>query len=310
MKKISIVCTVLVLLTIGEINGQTYQIFPTVDGYWKVQYGNVICVDIHGISSVCSEYQYIVTGDTIISNETFRKISISGQDRNSIDETWTFWNSGYHGCYRNDIVNKRVYYIPKDSIIEILLYDFNLNVNDTLPETFVYNQSGYTTITIDQIDSILINNTYLKRYHLDNAGFGGQYLIEGIGSTLGLLSPITPFFEHHYILLCFKNDYDNLCYQDYNDPDCDLITEVQEENLNHTNIEIFPNPATNYLRIENPQNRDLSFEIFNTKGQIIKTIWKMENSYSINISELNVGLYFIRISENGIRIKTLKFIKE
>ena len=310
MKNKSILFTVLVLFFVGQVNSQTYQAFPTVDGYWKVQYGNVNCVDIHGVSSVCSEYQYIVTGDTIISNKTYRKISLSGKDRNPVDETWTFWSSGYHGCYRNDIVNKRVYYIPKGSINEILLYDFNLSLNDTLPETFVYNQSENTTITVDQIDSVLINNTYLKRYHLDNAGFGGQYLIEGMGSTLGLLSPITPFFEYHFALLCFKNDYDSLCYQDYNDPDCDLITGVQEENSNHSNIEIFPNPATHYLRIENPQSRDVSFEIFNSKGQKVKTIRKKENSDSIDISELDVGLYFIRISVSGIRIKTLKLIKE
>lgn len=310
MKMTSILFTVLVLFFIGQMNSPIYQNFPTVDGYWKVQYGDVTCVDIHGVSNVCSEYQYIVTGDTIISNETFRKISLSGKDRNPINETWSFWNSGYHGCYRNDIVNKRVYYIPKDSINEILLYDFNLSLNDTLPETFVYKQSQYGTITVDQIDSVLINNTYLKRYHLDNAGFGQEYLIEGIGSTLGLLSPISPFFEHHFVLMCFDNEHDNLSYQDYIYSDCDLITSVQDENLNHSNIEIFPNPATHYLRIENPQSRALSLDIFNAKGQRVKTIRKIENSDSIDISELNVGLYFIRISENGIWIKTLKLVKE
>ncbi len=310
MKKTSILLTVLVLLIFEQINGQTYQSFPSFDGYWKVQYGNVNCVDIHGISSVCSEYQYIVTGDTIIANEVFRKISLSGQDRNPVDETWTFWSSGYHGCYRNDIINKRVYFIPKDSINEILLYDFNLNVNDTLPETLVYNQSEYNAITVDQIDSVLINNRYLKRYHLDNAGFERQYLIEGIGSTLGLLSPITPFFEHHFILLCFKNDYNSLYYQDYSDPNCDLISMIQEENINHSDIEIFPNPVANIFTIENSQNRELFLEIFNSKGQRVKAIMKTENRNSINISDLNAGLYFIKISENGVQIKTLKLIKE
>lgn len=310
MKKLSIIFTILILLLSGKSNGQTYQGFPDIDAYWKVQYSNVICVDIHGISGVCSEYQYIYTGDTIISNKTFRKINLSGQDRNPLDETWTFWNSAYHGSYRNDIINKRVYYVPKDSINEILLYDFNLSLNDTLPETYVYSQSEYTTITIDKIDSVLINNTYLKRYHLDNAGFGGQYLIEGIGSTLGLLSPITPFFEENYDLLCFKNDYDNLSYQSESDPDCDLITGIQEKNLNHSNIEIFPNPAIEYISIKNPFNESVLIEIYTTKGQKIKIITIKENDSRIDISDLNAGLYFVRIFSNGIETKIIKLIKE
>lgn len=193
MKKALVVATLLIYFTIGSLNAQVYQGFPNVDGYWKAQYGFIDCLDIHFLNDICSEYQYILEGDTVIDAEIYHKINYSGRDRNSLDETWIYWDLGYFGCYRNDIANKRVYYIAKDSTNEVLLYDFNINLYDTLPETFVYNSAG-NIITVDQIDSILVNNIYLKRYHLDNAGFGGAYLIEGIGTTLGLFSPDHTFF--------------------------------------------------------------------------------------------------------------------
>ena len=175
MKSSAIIFIALSLIVIGKTSGQTYQGFPTGDGYWKVEYGYVSCLDIHQVSMVCSQYQYIFSGDTMINYQIYHEINLSGRDRNHIDETWTYWDSGYHGCYRNDLTNKVVFYIPKDSLNEVLLYDFNLNLNDTLPETYVYNQAIYTTITVDLIDSILVNNTYLKRYYLDSAGFSGKY---------------------------------------------------------------------------------------------------------------------------------------
>jgi|AntAceMinimDraft_17_1070374.scaffolds.fasta_scaffold01572_4 hypothetical protein len=310
MSKLIIIIGVLILLLTGNSNGQVYHGFPTIDGYWKVQYGYVSCVDIHGVSDICSEYQYIVTGDTLINTELYRKISLSGQDRNPIDETWTYWNTGYHGCYRNDLAHKKVFYVPKDSINEILLYDFNINLNDTLPETFVYNQSEFSIIIVDNIDSVLVNNIYLKRYHLDNAGFGQKYLIEGIGSTLGLLSPITPFFEQHYDLLCFKNNQDELYYFENDSTDCHLITDIKDEYFLMNNIHLFPNPAHNRFTVENKLNRSILIEVYDPIGQRVKVTKGQNSMTTINISDLRIGIYLVKISSEGIQIKTEKLIKE
>ncbi len=312
MKKAKLYFSVVFLLIILKANGQIYHGFPTVDGYWKTQYSWVGCLDTIGISGVCSEYQYIITGDTSIGNDQFQKIELSGRDRNPNDETWTYWNSGYHGCYRNDLEYKKVYYIPKDSIYESLLYDFNLNLFDTLPESFIYHQAENMIVTVEQIDSILIQDTYLKRYHLsENAGFGGEYLIEGIGNTLGLLSQITPFFEHMYDLLCFKNYEDNLYYFDNDSSDCDLITRIIEITQEDFYLQIYPNPAKDFIIIDNEDiGKGVIIEIYNSVGQKVKTITDFRSNSIINIADLQNGLYFVRINLNGLCVKTEKIIKK
>jgi hypothetical protein len=301
--------SILLILTSVSINAQGYHGFPTVDGYWKVQFGNVTCLDVHFLNDICSEYQYIVDGDTIIGPESYKKINLSGRDRNS-DETWTFWDSGYHGCYRNDLANKQVFFIAKDSLNEILLYDFNLEVNDTLPDTYVYHPEEYSIITIDGVDSILVNNTYLKRYHLNGAGFGGEYLIEGIGSTLGLLTYITPFFEQHYDLLCFKNDDEGLYYYEFDSTACELITYVSEPILPPGKTEIFPNPATDGFWVENYQDDEIIVDIYNAAGQRLKSIRTTTKVTYIDIAEIPKGMLLINISSESDYSTRVKLIKQ
>ena len=300
----------LFLLPSIHSNSQGYQGFPTADGYWKVQFGNVTCLDIHFLNDICSEYQYIVTGDTTINAQVYEKFSLSGRDRNPGNETWTFWDSGYHGCYRNDLANKQVYLIPKDSLSEVLLYDFNLDVNDTLPDTYVYHPEEYSIITVDQVDSILVNNTYLKRYHLNNAGFGGEYLIEGIGSTLGLLTYITPFFEQHYDLLCFINEEEGLNYYEYDSTVCELITDLPEVVPTEGQVEIYPNPAKDGFWIESDLKDEIIIEVYNAAGQRLKEVRTAARATWIDISKIPDGLLFIKISTARKYIKTDKLIKE
>jgi len=70
-------------------------------------------------------------------------------------------------------------------------------------------------------------------------------------------------------------------------------------------IAVFPNPATNEIKIEFPFLKDFKIEIINTYGE---TVVLTHNQKTINISELKSGIYFIKlISENIIR--TQKIIK-
>lgn len=300
------------MLVANFIMGQSYQEFPYADGYWKVQFGFVDCLDIHFLNDICSEYQYIVTGDTIINSELYHKLSYSGHNRNPVDESWTYWDLGYYGCYRNDAAHKKVYFIARDSINEVLLYDFNLNLNDTLPETFVYHRAEYTIITVDQIDSIRINNRYLKRYHLDNAGFGNQYLIEGIGSTLGLFSPITPFFEQHFDLMCFKNEAEELIFPGEYYGNCDLIDDISDNSFSTNYFNIFPNPYSTTLTVELPSNtsiRNTTLTVYNLTGQQILKYTVSEPLTSVDLSGLNAGTYLVKVV-SGENVKVGKFVKQ
>ena len=76
------------------------------------------------------------------------------------------------------------------------------------------------------------------------------------------------------------------------------------ENINLT---IFPNPATDNITIEAPQQSII--EISNIEGQLIKTLAASSAKTNIDVSTLPCGVYIVQVkSEKGVAVK--KFIKE
>ncbi|WP_282031647.1 T9SS type A sorting domain-containing protein [Winogradskyella eximia] len=70
-------------------------------------------------------------------------------------------------------------------------------------------------------------------------------------------------------------------------------------------FEIEGNP---YLQISNLNNQSISVDIYNTSGKYITQVKSFEEN-SLNISDLSVGLYFIRISNLNNQQKIFKFLK-
>ncbi|MFH1003906.1 MAG: T9SS type A sorting domain-containing protein [Bacteroidota bacterium] len=82
---------------------------------------------------------------------------------------------------------------------------------------------------------------------------------------------------------------------------------ISEFNKEKNNFIIYPNPATDNLTIESPQQAVM--EISSIQGQLIKTLATNGNKTSIDISALPNGMYFIKMkTEKGIAVK--KFVKE
>ncbi|MFH1005001.1 MAG: YCF48-related protein [Bacteroidota bacterium] len=84
---------------------------------------------------------------------------------------------------------------------------------------------------------------------------------------------------------------------------CVGITDITTIN----NFIIYPNPATDNITIESPQQAVM--EISNIQGQLIKTLVTSNNKTSVDVSAFSNGMYFIKAkTEKGIAIK--KFVKE
>ena len=72
-------------------------------------------------------------------------------------------------------------------------------------------------------------------------------------------------------------------------------------------IGVYPNPATNQLRIENLDSKILNISIFNTTGQLVKEF--AAGSQSLDVSDLHTGIYQIMIAtEKGLFSNS--FVKE
>ncbi|MEA3495259.1 MAG: T9SS type A sorting domain-containing protein [Bacteroidota bacterium] len=91
----------------------------------------------------------------------------------------------------------------------------------------------------------------------------------------------------------FIDDYEE-CYQYV----LNIPIEIEEnEVFDNENIKIYPNPAKDYIIINNIKNTTFeTIEIFDITAKLIKSY--SNNSLRINISDLKKGLYFLKISTN------------
>ena len=81
------------------------------------------------------------------------------------------------------------------------------------------------------------------------------------------------------------------------------IDDIEKEALN-----VYPNPASNYINISDTELGDLS--IYNLNGALVKEITKVEGQLSINVSDLDNGIYFVKLAtEDGIKTTKVSIIK-
>lgn len=82
-----------------------------------------------------------------------------------------------------------------------------------------------------------------------------------------------------------------------------------KENKNESEIELFLNPAKDFIQIKNIENKDAKIIIINIEGRIIKEYKSSELSEGkIDINSLLMGVYFVNIISENVQ-KTMKFTK-
>ncbi len=83
--------------------------------------------------------------------------------------------------------------------------------------------------------------------------------------------------------------------------------ELSVNNIQKTNVSLFPNPANEYFTLEGGENEIQKIIIYNLVGKEIKTFRAQEN-YHIN--ELSNGIYFVKITDVFHREIIQKMIKK
>jgi hypothetical protein len=310
MKTLSLVLCFWVLIYFGHSQTNIYYPLPDTNAGWNEKSGGVQSMD-------CKDYHDVITGDTIVNGFVYHKLQRSGVHYwdnylECSDIIWFYFNY-YIGAYRNDSINKKVFFLPLGASSDSILYDFNLCLNCPLPQTYIYDSTLNYHICI--IDSILIGEQYRKRYRICSQNINNPHvgdLIEGIGSTLGLLDHIFQPFEHYTELVCFQQNgmtlysvYDTTYY------DCTMYT-VGIENIKDKRLEVklVPNPVQDECRIIINENiQDLDFQLINFNGKVIFKKLKISNEMVVPFKELPNGLYFYIIRKNGVLISKNKLIK-
>lgn len=298
----------LLLLTLFccyQLNAQTYMPMPLEDGMiWREYY-------MYAFNLTGGYGEYKINGDTIILGNTYKKIV-----RKTYKDYWTtsFFTAPtcWYNAIRQDTINKKVYghhIYGGDS----LLYDFNLQVGDTIHSVILayLRDAGVDTIRIGRIDSILINGVYHKQFFTDtveliNQGPHAFSYIEGIGFVEGFVI-VDIGFERSSELECVGKNFNQSLYPDstYNCIFATSLNDIQREN----SLRIYPNPSSDFLRIHSTI-AIMSIEIIDMLGHVVYTKSTNGSEALIPINELSNGIYSARILQSDGGVLVRKFVKE
>lgn len=275
-----LLCTAIVLIDTGSAQAQfnVYHPFPDSNAVWGMVTG---CMDWN-----CGSAHYIqdhYDGDTTMDGTSYKKIgqSIGG-------------GSGECSCYppedlgpgyiREDTMSRKVFWRMQGSSTDVLLYDFAVNVGDTLQGLM---ENCDLTWVAGSIDSILIGSGYRKRINYEvSFDPGVQFsIIEGIGSTYGLTTcPYIPF-EMGITLLCFTVD-GNVLFSPLG-PDLTACGDLTSGIL-HSKIVpgpvVYPNPSTGIFHL-GVAAREV--QVYNAQGQLLFT----HKGHEVDLSTWPPGVY-------------------
>lgn len=247
-------------------------------------------------------YSILIDGDTVINGNVYHKlytpIVVHGT-------SCTYELPGYKGAFRNDTLNRKVYYVPPSSPSDTLLYDFNLQAGDTIKG---WLGSDISPSTVVSIDSVVVGNSYRRRWVLDNYSVT---IIDGIGSTYGLVVPFPGIWAVDFL------EYRLDCYADFSGTsfpshlsNCQLINGLTEIPDSKPAIKLLPNPAKDQFRVEAPIAGEATMKLINTSGSVIrefKSTFHSGRSGLIGIDGLSPGIYGIDIRTYSIH-QVLKLV--
>jgi hypothetical protein len=295
MKKILLLILFIFVLNAGY--SQLYQPFPANDGDWRQISQQFFLPEVERW-----DYEYSISGDSTINGINYHKIFHAGlyeMRHYTSASTYTYSSGpgvpsskGYVGAYRED-GQKHIYFCPADSSSEQLLYDFNLAVGDTLPDA--YNQA-YVVNTVFSIDSVMIGTQYHRRYNISETSSPNMVyvsLIEGIGSTFGLLETMVPVFEHTDVLMCHTRAGATL-FTDGSSGSCALPSAMAISESNRQNTLIaFPNPSGGLIHLKQKQAGELYIE--NLLGDELFHVNVSSETKAVDLSQLPKGIYILKI---------------
>ncbi len=253
------------------------------------------------------DYLYYFNDDTIINSHIYKKLYMSGihyeeaYGNITCNPTVYHFQKNYVGAIRND--SGKVYCL-QPYFYEFLLFDFTLNIGDTVPGFFYFSKAT----TIFSIDSVLINSRYHKRFNLKY----GYWIIEGIGSNFGLIESESMSLDASSEFLCYAENHIPIFPVGTN---CILNVSINEnkEYKKKTDLIIYPNPASDEITIDFGKvlEQDVFVEIYNITGQKVKRQkFKGKSLIQIEAKDLVHGLYLGKVIFYNGEVANFKFVVE
>ncbi|MBO4332045.1 MAG: hypothetical protein J5875_02655 [Paludibacteraceae bacterium] len=195
---------------------------------------------------------YKLQGDTLINGLTYERVLLaSGYNKKSADD-WTWL---YYGCVR-ETANAEVFFIPKNSSKEGLLFAFNAQKDDTF-NPFVSEESFTVWLKVKEVSE---KEIVLDMYGTKDDVNPRQQItwIKGVGMNFGLFMPYNYFMMEGMsfgALLCAYNGEEQVYMSPAGETyGCEYWREPAEGIENHSVAEFQEGRIYNLLGIEVPDS--------------------------------------------------------
>jgi Secretion system C-terminal sorting domain len=238
---------------------------------------------------------YRFSKDTMINSNHYKRLDVSSDSINWVNTPYFF---------HEDSIENKVYLFYNDTVG--LLYDFSASTGDTVD---VYNPAFGTyshPLIVNSVDSMLLSGKYHKTVQ-----FSSNYWIEGIGDIYGIMAPGREQIGVSETLVCYHLQ-GSLLYINNLYSSCFFNSSGINDSDIEDYVNVFPNPFTDKIRIENKNAYDVEYIIYNSLGQKITMPTKINAlSYSelINMESMHSVIYFVQISSENAKRTSLKIIK-
>lgn len=283
-----------------EASSQDYIPFPESDAVWYAGYGNVDCALYEDDFLEYGEYYYVLSGeDTTINNNSYKSLFRYGYGGNDCNIPLGLGvENGYIGAIRQEVSEQKVFFMPRDSSQDKLIYDYSLQEGDTIDSYLIEIADVYEVVTVTSVDSIMIGQHYRKRIRtswLEEDPQRDIDLIEGVGSNRGFLEPFLNRFERDAMLhnLCVNDTvtYANPNYYEYL---CDYTVGL-ENSPGKVDLSIYPQPADDRLIISSEYGdyKIESLRMFNSQGELVGSLNPVSYPLNMEVTDLPGGIYFI-----------------
>ncbi|QBN20508.1 T9SS type A sorting domain-containing protein [Flavobacterium nackdongense] len=223
------------------------------------------------------------------------------------DGTGDFYASlrGENGC-----LYQKVAVLPSHNYSCTLVFRF---ITTRQTSGYGYAMETTTPLTPPDVTTILNGSSSLKSFCTTNGGVWTEFgsldnanLVADPANytrTFTFATPADATFV--YISVGSKGAVSNLQLNTVNLTDTGALSINEVEKSQFT---VYPNPANNDVTISNIQG-DFSYKIVDVSGKIAKSSTK-QASNTINISDLNAGVYFMEITNSDNIKQTTKLIKK
>lgn len=252
-------------------------------------------------------WAFRIEGDTMVNDNIYKKVYQYDLQSNQTDP-FVVEDKNFAGFIFEDTLARKVWgncilcgKIENSTCMDtlltsplpmVLLMDFNVSIGDSYNSCFLEIIDNFDhPITSDSISFLFGKN---RRIITDSCGLN---LIEGVGYDDGLFNSAHCWIHagHGYGLVTFCEGSDSL--------NCDLFSSYNSPEPESVSLNVYPNPATESIIVESSWEID-RIEMYSMDGRLMLTT----SDSILNCSELDEGLYIIRIVDDRGRSSNYKIV--